>query len=90
MSVSTASSKAHAARQEAFDRILSNHMLYCTVCDNNNGNCTVQTQPGCWRLNINNPFQPKPYEVDNTNPFYVTTPISASVRPLWKLAKMFK
>src|ERR1035438_3910978 len=41
MSVSTVSSKAHAARQEAFDRILSNHMLYCTVCDNNNGNCTV-------------------------------------------------
>src|SRR5882672_4781363 len=41
MTVTTASSKAHAARQEAFDRILANHMLYCTVCDNNNGNCTV-------------------------------------------------
>src|SRR3984893_8741380 len=41
MSISTDSSRAHAARQEAFDRILSNHMLYCTVCDNNNGNCTV-------------------------------------------------
>ena len=26
---------------EAFDRILTNHLLYCTVCDNNNGNCTV-------------------------------------------------
>jgi formate dehydrogenase major subunit len=41
MRLTTESSKAHAARQEAFDRILTNHMLYCTVCDNNNGNCTV-------------------------------------------------
>ena len=38
MSISTKSAKAAAAAQvEAFDRILSNHMLYCTVCDNNNG-----------------------------------------------------
>ena len=41
MNVSTASARAHAAQVEAFDRILSNHLLYCTVCDNNNGNCTV-------------------------------------------------
>jgi formate dehydrogenase major subunit len=41
MSISTVSAKAHAAQKEAFDRILSDHMLYCTVCDNNNGNCTV-------------------------------------------------
>ena len=40
-SVLTASSKAVAAQREAFDRILENHLLYCTVCDNNNGNCTV-------------------------------------------------
>ncbi len=41
MSVETASERAGAAQREAFDRILGNHMLYCTVCDNNNGNCTV-------------------------------------------------
>ena len=41
MRVSTASVKARAARTEAFQRILHNHDLYCTVCDNNNGNCTV-------------------------------------------------
>src|ERR1700687_2785587 len=41
MKVSTKSEKAGAAQREAFDRILSNHVLYCTVCDNNNGNCTV-------------------------------------------------
>src|SRR6202035_2365954 len=37
-SISTVSRKASAAQVEAFDRILSNHLLYCTVCDNNNGN----------------------------------------------------
>jgi 2Fe-2S iron-sulfur cluster binding domain len=34
MTISTKSSKASAAQVEAFDRILSNHLLYCTVCDN--------------------------------------------------------
>src|SRR5438445_12985189 len=41
MKISTKSATASAAQVEAFDRILSNHLLYCTVCDNNNGNCTV-------------------------------------------------
>ena len=41
MNVATASPRADAAQREAFDRILGNHLLYCTVCDNNNGNCTV-------------------------------------------------
>src|SRR5260221_12431569 len=39
MSVRTTTERAQSARAEAFDRILSNHLLYCTVCDNNNGNC---------------------------------------------------
>ncbi len=41
MRVVTESARADAAQREAFDRILGNHLLYCTVCDNNNGNCTV-------------------------------------------------
>ena len=41
MNVFTSSPRAGAAQREAFDRILGNHLLYCTVCDNNNGNCTV-------------------------------------------------
>jgi len=41
MQVVTKSMKSESARREAFDRILGNHLLYCTVCDNNNGNCTV-------------------------------------------------
>src|SRR6266404_9426370 len=41
MSVRTATERAQSARTEAFDRVLSHHLLYCTVCDNNNGNCEV-------------------------------------------------
>ena len=27
--------------QKALDRILEKHMLYCTVCDYNNGDCEI-------------------------------------------------
>jgi formate dehydrogenase major subunit len=71
MKVSTARPEAHAARSEAFDRILRNHELYCTVCDNNNGNCIVHNTTKLLGVDHQHyPFQAKPYEVDNTNPFY--------------------
>src|ERR1700735_3511688 len=41
MKVVTESKRARDARSEAFDVILGNHMLYCTVCDNNNEDCRV-------------------------------------------------
>lgn len=71
MSVATNTTAAKAAQREAFDRILVNHNLYCTVCDNNNGNCTVHNTTEF--LNVKHqgiPFRQKPYEVDNSNPFY--------------------
>src|SRR5260370_18741413 len=34
MKVLTNSARVMAAQREAFDQILGNHMLYCTVCDN--------------------------------------------------------
>ena len=71
MNVSTAAGRAQAARTEAFDRILRNHELYCTVCDNNNGNCTVHNTTKLLGVNHQHyPFEKKPYEVDNSNPFY--------------------
>src|SRR5438445_586222 len=71
MDVSTKSTKAVAAQREAFDRILGNHMLYCTVCDNNNGNCTVHNTTKLMAVEHQKiPFKTKPYEVDNSNPFY--------------------
>jgi formate dehydrogenase major subunit len=71
MEVSTKSARAAAAQREAFDRILGDHMLYCTVCDNNNGNCTVHNTTKLLAIEHQKiPFKTKPYEVDSTNPFY--------------------
>ncbi|WP_216324348.1 formate dehydrogenase subunit alpha [Deinococcus sp. SYSU M49105] len=71
MQVRTAVQAAQTAREEAFDRILANHLLYCTVCDNNNGNCTVHNTTKLMGVqHQNRPFQPKPYAKDETNPFY--------------------
>jgi formate dehydrogenase major subunit len=71
MAVGTVSAKARAAQTEAFDRILSNHVLYCTVCDNNNGNCTVHNTTKLLAIeHPQMPFEAKPYAVDETNPFY--------------------
>ena len=71
LSVDTKSNAADAAQREAYDRILGNHMLYCTVCDNSNGNCTVHNTAKLLAVEHQNiPFRSKPYEVDNTNPFY--------------------
>jgi formate dehydrogenase major subunit len=71
MHVVTSSARADAAQREAFDRILGNHLLYCTVCDNSNGNCTVHNTTALLGIEHQNiPYQPKPYEVDLSNPFY--------------------
>ncbi len=71
MVVATESDRVDIAQREAFDRILGNHMLYCTVCDNNNENCTVHNTTAL--LDVKHqarPYRPKPYPVDNSNPFY--------------------
>jgi formate dehydrogenase major subunit len=71
MQVSTHSAAAAAAQRVAFDRILENHLLYCTVCDKNNGNCTVHNTTKMLAVEHQSiPFKTKPYEVDSTNPFY--------------------
>jgi formate dehydrogenase major subunit len=71
IAVSTKSEKAGAAQREAFDRILTNHVLYCTVCDNNNGNCTIHNTEKLLAIEHQAiPYHSKPYEEDHTNPFY--------------------
>ncbi|WP_010581977.1 formate dehydrogenase subunit alpha [Schlesneria paludicola] len=71
MTVLTKTKAATAAQREAFDRILANHMLYCTVCDNNNGNCTIHNTTKMLQVEHQKiPFQSKPFEVDESNPFY--------------------
>jgi formate dehydrogenase major subunit len=71
MRVETEGLTVDIAQREAFDRILQNHMLYCTVCDNNNQNCTVHNTTA--DLDVKHqtrPFTPKPYEKDMSNAFY--------------------
>lgn len=71
MNVATRSDRADVAQREAFDRILENHLLYCTVCDNNNDNCTVHNTTE--HLEVKHQvreYREKPYEVDMSNPFY--------------------
>ncbi len=71
MRVVTESARAIAAQHEAFDRILGNHLLYCTVCDNNNGNCTVHNTTAMLKVEHQSiPYRHKPYQVDMSNPFY--------------------
>src|SRR5260370_9207609 len=43
IAVSTKSEKAGAAQREAFNRILTNHVPYCTVCAITNGTSTIHT-----------------------------------------------
>jgi formate dehydrogenase major subunit len=71
MKVSTTSASVVSAQRQAFDQILGNHMLYCTVCDNNNGSCMVHNTTKLLAVEHQKiPFKTKPYEVDNSNPFY--------------------
>ena len=71
MIVVTKSELVDVAQREAFDRILGNHMLYCTVCDNNNENCTVHNTTALLDVkHQKRPYTPKPYPIDNSNPFY--------------------
>ncbi|NKQ21799.1 formate dehydrogenase subunit alpha [Brevibacillus laterosporus] len=71
MRIQTTSSRAKAAQKEAMDRVLENHMLYCTVCDNNNGNCRVHNTVDLMEVeHQERPFREKGYEVDMSHPFY--------------------
>jgi formate dehydrogenase major subunit len=71
MVISTNAAAADRARRDAFDHILEKHLLYCTVCDNNNGNCTIHNTTKMLQVEHQNiPFKPKPYEMDSSNPFY--------------------
>lgn len=73
MNIITNSPAAKAAQTEGMDRLLENHMLYCTVCDNNNGNCKLHNTVEMMEVEHQKyPYRPKaaPSEVDMSHPFY--------------------
>src|SRR3569833_1471252 len=62
---------ARAAREAAYQRILGNHDLYCSVCDRNNGNCTVHNTGDLIHVKEQKvPFRKKPGAVCDSNAFY--------------------
>ncbi|MFD0695247.1 formate dehydrogenase subunit alpha [Paenibacillus sp. GCM10027628] len=73
MNIQLSSERAKAAQTEAMDRLLENHLLYCTVCDNNNGNCALHNTAELMEIEHQKyPYKPKadPSEVDMSHPFY--------------------
>jgi formate dehydrogenase major subunit len=71
MTVHTEAARTRLAREEGMQRLLKNHELYCTVCENNNGNCTVHNTTAMMGIaHQEYPFARKPYAVDDSNPFY--------------------
>lgn len=75
LEVSSQAGAAQAARREGMDRLLAKHELYCTLCENNTGDCTLHNTMARMHLPIQRyPFQRKPYEKDTSNPFYTYDP----------------
>jgi formate dehydrogenase major subunit len=75
LKVRLASPRASAARQEGMDRILAKHELYCTLCENNTGDCTLHNTVAEMNMPIQRyPFVRKPYEKDTSSPFYTYDP----------------
>ena len=75
LSVSSATAFAKAARDEGMDRLLAKHELYCTLCENNTGDCTLHNTMADMEIPIQRyEFKRKPYQKDESNPFYTYDP----------------
>ncbi|WP_018917678.1 formate dehydrogenase subunit alpha [Vreelandella zhanjiangensis] len=75
LNISSRSAQATAARHEGMDRLLAKHELYCTVCENNNGDCRVHNALVEMDIPIQRyEFQPKPHLKDTSSPFYTYDP----------------
>ncbi len=75
LEIESRSPEAAAAREEGMDRLLAKHELYCTVCENNTGQCTLHNTFAGMNLPVQRyPFQRKPYEKDESSPFYTYDP----------------
>lgn len=75
LEITLSNARSKAAQREGYDRIIAKHELYCTVCDNNNGDCEVHNRLFDMGIDTQRyPFQRKPYEIDASNPFYVYDP----------------
>lgn len=71
---------ASNARREGIDRIVARHELYCSVCENNNGDCRVHNVVRQMDVPYQRyPFRPKPYAIDDSHPMYRYDPKTKTV-----------
>jgi formate dehydrogenase major subunit len=73
MEISVDSTRAKGMRKSALTRILNYHKLYCTLCDNNNGDCVLHEAVLKTGISSQN-YVDKPYPVDDSGPFYIYDP----------------
>ncbi|SFU92881.1 formate dehydrogenase subunit alpha [Halomonas korlensis] len=75
LTVSSQEQRARAAREEGMDRLLGKHELYCSVCEHNTGDCTLHNTVASMDIPIQRyKFRRKPYEKDDSGPFYTYDP----------------
>jgi formate dehydrogenase major subunit len=73
--IMTSSPNAKRAREEGMDRILAKHELYCTVCENNTGDCELHNTFSEMDIAIQRyRFTRKPHKKDESNAFYTYDP----------------
>ena len=73
--IESATPRSASGREEGMDRLLSKHELYCTVCENNTGDCTLRNTFADMRIPVQRyKFQRKPYSKDDSSPFYTYDP----------------
>ena len=71
----TGSPHARQAREEGMDRILAKHELYCSVCENNTGDCQLHNTFADMDIAIQRyRFTRKPQKKDESNAFYTYDP----------------
>lgn len=71
MRVSTVAKAAKEAQNIAMNRLLTDHELYCTVCDYNNGTCDIHNTVKAMGIeHQDEPFTEKPYPEDWSGSFY--------------------
>ncbi|WP_238443124.1 formate dehydrogenase subunit alpha [Salsipaludibacter albus] len=75
LEVQVDTARARAAREEAGQRLIRTHELYCTICDNNNGDCVLKHGvEGAGVRRQRDEYEATPYAVDDSNPFYQYDP----------------
>ncbi len=69
--VRTSNVAAKRVQHESISRILANHELYCTLCENNNGDCDLHNMVSESKIDFPKyGFRSKNYDVDESHSFF--------------------